>query len=68
VPADATSAFATPPSNKEIATVRFLSVDAVKAQLRTLFERFGRPICTNRKAREPGGDGVAQRIVLPRDL
>ena len=35
------SAFATPATNKEIAEEVFLSVDAVKAQLRVLFDRFG---------------------------
>jgi pSer/pThr/pTyr-binding forkhead associated (FHA) protein len=35
------SAFATPATNREIAEEVFLSVDAVKAHLRTLFERFG---------------------------
>jgi pSer/pThr/pTyr-binding forkhead associated (FHA) protein len=34
------SAFATPPTNREIAEEVHLSVDAVKAHLRTLFERF----------------------------
>ena len=35
------SAFATPATNREIAEEVFLSVDAVKAHLRGLFERFG---------------------------
>ena len=35
------SAFATPATNQEIAEEIFLSVDAVKAQLRVLFDRFG---------------------------
>jgi pSer/pThr/pTyr-binding forkhead associated (FHA) protein len=35
------SAFATPATNREIAERLFLSVDAVKAHLRVLFERFG---------------------------
>jgi pSer/pThr/pTyr-binding forkhead associated (FHA) protein len=35
------SAFATPATNREIADGLFLSVDAVKAHLRLLFERFG---------------------------
>jgi hypothetical protein len=34
------SEFASPPSNREIAAEVFLSVDAVKAHLRALFERF----------------------------
>ena len=33
--------FAVPASNKEIAGELFLSVDAIKAHLRTLFEKFG---------------------------
>lgn len=33
--------YATPATNQEIAGEVFLSVDAVKAHLRTLFERFG---------------------------
>jgi len=35
------SAFATPATNRAIAEELFLSVDAVKAHLRVLFERFG---------------------------
>jgi len=35
------SAYATPATNKDIAEEVFLSVDAVKAHLRVLFERFG---------------------------
>jgi pSer/pThr/pTyr-binding forkhead associated (FHA) protein len=35
------SAYAPPATNREIATEVFLSVDAVKAHLRVLFERFG---------------------------
>jgi DNA-binding CsgD family transcriptional regulator len=35
------SAYGTPASNREIAAEVFLSVDAVKAHLRVLFERFG---------------------------
>jgi pSer/pThr/pTyr-binding forkhead associated (FHA) protein len=34
-------AFVTPPSNEQIATELFLSVDAVKKHLRSLFEKFG---------------------------
>ena len=34
-------AFATPPSNEQIAAELYLSVDAVKKHLRTLFEKFG---------------------------
>jgi pSer/pThr/pTyr-binding forkhead associated (FHA) protein len=34
-------AFVTPPSNEQIAAELFLSVDAVKKHLRTLFEKFG---------------------------
>jgi hypothetical protein len=34
------SAYAAPATNKEIAAEVFLSVDAVKAHLRVLFERF----------------------------
>ncbi len=35
------STYATPATNKQIADEVFLSVDAVKGHLRTLFERFG---------------------------
>ena len=35
------SAYAAPATNKDIAEEVFLSVDAVKAHLRVLFERFG---------------------------
>ena len=35
------SAYATPATNKEIADEVYLSVDAVKAHLRVIFERFG---------------------------
>lgn len=34
-------AFVTPPSNEQVAAELFLSVDAVKKHLRTLFEKFG---------------------------
>jgi len=57
----ATSAFATPPSNKEIADELFLSVDAVKAQLRTLFERFGLTDLPQTASARAWRDGVAQR-------
>ena len=36
-----TSAYASPATNKEIAETLFMSVDAVKAHLRVLFQRFG---------------------------
>jgi hypothetical protein len=62
------SAFATPPTNKEIADELFLSVDAVKAQLRTLFERFGlEELPQNQKRARLAAIALLQGIVSARD-
>jgi FHA domain-containing protein len=62
------SAFATPPTNKEIADELFLSVDAVKAQLRTLFERFGlEELPQNQKRARLAAIALLQGIVTARD-
>jgi FHA domain len=62
------SAFATPPTNKEIADELYLSVDAVKAQLRTLFERFGlEALPQNQKRARLAAIALLQGIVTARD-
>ena len=49
----ALSAFATPATNQEIADEVSLSVDAVKAHLRGLFEQFGLPTCLRTRSERP---------------
>ena len=62
------SAFATPLTNKEIADEVSLSVDAVKAHLRTLFERFGlEDLPQNQKRARLAALALLQGIVTQRD-
>jgi hypothetical protein len=63
------SAFITPASNKEIAEELCLSVDAVKAHLRVLFERFElTELPQNQKRTSLAAIALLNEIVLPRDL
>jgi DNA-binding NarL/FixJ family response regulator len=62
------SAFATPQTNREIAEEVSLSVDAVKAHLRTLFERFGlEDLPQNQKRARLAAIALLQGIVTQRD-
>jgi len=62
------SAFATPLTNKEIAEEVSLSVDAVKAHLRTLFERFGlEDLPQNQKRARLAALALLQGVVTQRD-
>jgi FHA domain len=62
------SAFATPPPNREIADEVDLSVDAVKAHLRLLFERFGlEHLPQNQKRARLAAMALLQGIVTVRD-
>lgn len=62
------SAFATPLTNKEIADEVALSVDAVKAHLRTLFDRFGlEDLPQNQKRARLAAIALLQGIVTQRD-
>jgi pSer/pThr/pTyr-binding forkhead associated (FHA) protein len=63
------SAFATPATNKAIAEQLYLSVDAVKAHLRVLFERFGlEDLPQNQKRASLAATVLLHGIVDPRDL
>ena len=62
------SAFATPSTNRDIADEVALSVDAVKAHLRTLFERFGlEDLPQNQKRARLAATALLQGIVTHRD-
>jgi DNA-binding CsgD family transcriptional regulator len=62
------SAFATPLTNREIADEVSLSVDAVKAHLRTLFERFGlEDLPQNQKRARLAALALLQGVVTQRD-
>ena len=62
------SAFATPLTNKEIAEQVSLSVDSVKAHLRTLFERFSlEDLPQNQKRARLAAIALLQGIVTQRD-
>ncbi len=64
---DATSAL--PATNKQIADEVFLSVDAVKAQLRQLFDRFGlAELAQNEKRARLAQVAFASGSVTPRDF
>ena len=64
---DATSAL--PATNKQIADEVFLSVDAVKAQLRVLFERFGlTELPQNEKRVRLAQAAFAAAVVTPHDF
>lgn len=65
----ATSAFTTPATNKQIADEMFMSVDAVKAHLRVLFDRFElADLPQNQKRTSLAALVLLNEIVLPRDL
>lgn len=61
--------FASPATNREIAERVFLSVDAVKAHLRALFERFGvGELPQNQKRIRLAELALRSGVVTPRDL
>ena len=63
------SAFASPATNREIAEEVFLSVDAVKAQLRVLFERFGlEALPQNQKRARLAASALVGGVLSPRDF
>jgi FHA domain-containing protein len=63
------SAYDTPASNREIAAEVFLSVDAVKAHLRVLFERFGlEDLPQNQKRARLAASALVNGIVAERDF
>ncbi len=63
------SAFAVPATNREIADRLFLSVDAVKAHLRVLFERFGlQDLPQNQKRASLAATVLLNGVVKPHDL
>ena len=63
------SAFAMPATNREIAETLFLSVDAVKAHLRVLFERFGlQDLPQNQKRASLAATALLNGIVKAHDL
>lgn len=63
------SEFAAPATNKEIAAEAFLSLDAVKAHLRALFDRFGiGDLPQNQKRIRLAELAIRNGIVAPRDL
>lgn len=63
------SAFEPPATNREIADELHLSVDAVKAHLRVLFERFGLELLAqNRKRARLAATALVNDIVAPHDL
>jgi hypothetical protein len=63
------SAYDTPASNREIADEVFLSVDAVKAHLRVLFERFGlEELPQNQKRARLAATALVNGVVAERDF
>jgi DNA-binding NarL/FixJ family response regulator len=63
------SAFATPATNREIADEVMLSVDAVKAQLRVLFDRFGlETLPQNQKRARLAASTLVGGLLSPRDF
>ena len=63
------SAYGAPASNREIAEEVFLSVDAVKAHLRVLFERFGlETLPQNQKRARLAASALVNGIVAERDF
>jgi DNA-binding CsgD family transcriptional regulator len=63
------SAYATPATNREIAAEVFLSVDAVKAHLRVLFERFGlEGLPQNQKRARLAAAALVNGVVAERDF
>lgn len=68
-PFAAGSEFATPATNREIAGELHLTVDAVKAHMRALFERFGvTELPQNRKRVRLAELALRSGVVSPRDL
>jgi pSer/pThr/pTyr-binding forkhead associated (FHA) protein len=63
------SAFASPATNRQIADEVFLSVDAVKAHLRVLFERFEiRDLPQNEKRSKLAANALLTGVLTPRDF
>jgi hypothetical protein len=63
------SAYAAPATNREIAAEVFLSVDAVKAHLRVLFERFGlEGLPQNQKRARLAAAALVHGVVAERDF
>jgi DNA-binding CsgD family transcriptional regulator len=63
------SAYGVPASNREIAAEVFLSVDAVKAHLRVLFERFGlEELPQNQKRARLAATALVNGVVAERDF
>lgn len=63
------SAYASPATNKEIADALFMSVDAVKAHLRVLFQRFGlEELPQNRKRTRLAGLALVSGLVAEHDF
>jgi pSer/pThr/pTyr-binding forkhead associated (FHA) protein len=63
------SAYSAPASNREIAEEVFLSVDAVKAHLRVLFERFGlESLPQNQKRARLAATALVNGVVAERDF
>jgi pSer/pThr/pTyr-binding forkhead associated (FHA) protein len=63
------SSFATPATNKQIADEVFLSIDAVKAHLRILFERFGlSALPQNEKRAKLAAAALVDGILKPHDF
>ena len=63
------SAYSAPASNREIAAEVFLSVDAVKAHLRVLFERFGlESLPQNQKRARLAAAALVNGVVAERDF
>jgi len=63
------SSFATPATNKQIAEELFLSIDAVKAHLRVLFERFGvDELPQNEKRARLAARVLIDGVLKPRDF
>ncbi len=61
--------FATPATNQAIADELHLSVDAVKAQLRTLFQRFGiEQLPQNEKRSRLVAEAMRAGVVTQREL
>jgi DNA-binding NarL/FixJ family response regulator len=63
------SAFASPATNRQIADEVFLSVDAVKAHLRVLFERFEiRDLPQNEKRAKLAATSLLTGVLTARDF
>jgi pSer/pThr/pTyr-binding forkhead associated (FHA) protein len=63
------SAYATPATNKAIADEVFLSVDAVKAHLRAIFERFGLDeLPQNEKRGRLAATALVNGVIRPHDF